>query len=412
MITKKYKANSLTEAIEKIRTDLGAKASIVQTKRIPAKKTLFGTKPGVVEVTAAVNENDLTQEKLDKLSGFTKTKIEPKNLRKGSEPLWKSPEPRTATSAALPNKDDLEELLRENEDLTKMVNELRKERQKYLSSGIKATKLSTTSMSSTPMDPILTKQGVNAEVLRQWQNHHQGLSEDLRPEEVLESCANYFLDQFANCDVDLPRVFSVVGTAGSGKTSMVLKLAHHLKQMGKKVAVFSLDGSMDATMQMKHFSSSVDIPFCVIYQIRTYRNAIKEFSDYDHIIIDTYSVSPSEKSRIDALQKRLQKMDCDTYAVFSAKDVDNEWALQMYRNFNIRGLMFTKLDELNKVGQVFNFLVKTDLPLSYFGIGRKLEEDIEEATVERLVSILFNIEEETNEVDVDVQPTDFKPLLM
>jgi hypothetical protein len=52
-------------------------------------------------------------------------------------------------------------------------------------------------------------------------------------------------------------------------------------------------------------------------------------------------------------------------------------------------ILFTKTDESSVFGNIVNVLIRTNLPLSFFGNGRRVPDDIEAGSVQRLVDFLF-----------------------
>jgi flagellar biosynthesis protein FlhF len=52
-------------------------------------------------------------------------------------------------------------------------------------------------------------------------------------------------------------------------------------------------------------------------------------------------------------------------------------------------LLFTKLDETLKLGNVLAAAVRSKIPLSYFSFGQRVPDDIELAQPQRLAQRLF-----------------------
>jgi flagellar biosynthesis protein FlhF len=77
---------------------------------------------------------------------------------------------------------------------------------------------------------------------------------------------------------------------------------------------------------------------------------------------------------------RELKPDC-THLVLSAatKESDLTEITSRYKNLGISRLLFTKLDETMKLGNVFNVVAATGIPVSYFTIGQSVPDDIETA---------------------------------
>ena len=58
----------------------------------------------------------------------------------------------------------------------------------------------------------------------------------------------------------------------------------------------------------------------------------------------------------------------------------------------IHRLLFTKIDESSTLGNIVNLLIRTNVPLSFLGSGRKVPDDIEAGSIETLVDLLFKLQ--------------------
>ena len=68
---------------------------------------------------------------------------------------------------------------------------------------------------------------------------------------------------------------------------------------------------------------------------------------------------------------------------FTAKDFEDS-----YENFSllpIDTLIFTKLDETTKLGNIFSLIYDIKKPISYFSIGQEVPHDLRVATSEYLI---------------------------
>jgi flagellar biosynthesis protein FlhF len=58
--------------------------------------------------------------------------------------------------------------------------------------------------------------------------------------------------------------------------------------------------------------------------------------------------------------------------------------VQRFSGVPIQGIIFTKLDEVNSYGSIFNTMIWAQCPLSYLTMGQRVPEDIELATPEKV----------------------------
>lgn len=67
---------------------------------------------------------------------------------------------------------------------------------------------------------------------------------------------------------------------------------------------------------------------------------------------------------------------------------------RMIRGFSglgIQSLIFNRMDESWSYGEMFNLCLRWSLPLSFFGVGRSVPEDLEKASRERVVERIFGL---------------------
>ncbi|MBF0104340.1 MAG: hypothetical protein HQM16_03325 [Deltaproteobacteria bacterium] len=401
MITKKYLSESLSEAIETIKKEMGQKASITATRTLKVKKGFLRSAKKCIEVTAKVDESYLTREQLVMLGAEVDLVGEKK-----------MPDPSDGVRVSLSKEAREQAHKAQQQEQIERADHFKKEIEKEAAEIANNTPEPQAETTAQPppvkdkpvqeetqeilagIDALLKEQGIADDLIALWHHHFKKMSQGLSQDDLLNECVGFFLDRFIPFETNLPKIASFGGPAGSGKTSLVLKLAFLIKKQKKKVAIFTLDGNLGVIEQMKQAASKMDCPLCVIYQIRSFQNALKEYGDYDHILIDTASVSAKETQEIEALQKRLVQMEAPSFVVLSARDIDNERTVKLFKNFEVLGLNFTRIDELYTAGIVYNLLHKARLPVAYFGIGTKIDEDIETASGERLVSVLFGLQDD------------------
>jgi flagellar biosynthesis protein FlhF len=73
------------------------------------------------------------------------------------------------------------------------------------------------------------------------------------------------------------------------------------------------------------------------------------------------------------------------------KELDAYEACHRYRVVNFDDIIATRLDESSNHGFLYNIQRKTDKPLYAFGLGAKIPEDIELATRERVLDLIYKI---------------------
>ena len=113
-----------------------------------------------------------------------------------------------------------------------------------------------------------------------------------------------------------------------------------------------------------------------------YENAIKKLAHLDLIFIDTAGRNYKEAKYVDDLQKLINfDEEAESYLVLSltAKEKDLETIIEQFNKIPIEKFIFTKLDETNSIGTMFNLMIKYNKGLAYYTNGQEVPEDIEQA---------------------------------
>lgn len=191
-------------------------------------------------------------------------------------------------------------------------------------------------------------------------------------------------------------IHAFIGSCGSGKSSIVCKIATELfTKENKKVLILSLDNAkLAATDQLRVFSKVVNVPFEMVSSAAEIKSTILKYSDLDCVLIDTSGKSPKRNSQLNDL-KEINSLDIpiDFHLVLSAteKEIQLDKNIRYFSSVGFKSLVFSKLDESFSYGEIFNVLDKWKKPVSYFGIGTSLTDSIEVATKERIIERIFGL---------------------
>jgi flagellar biosynthesis protein FlhF len=71
------------------------------------------------------------------------------------------------------------------------------------------------------------------------------------------------------------------------------------------------------------------------------------------------------------------------------KSADLTRVVESYEVFRPGRLLFTKLDETGSFGSILNETARTGKPLSFFGNGQRIPEDLETASPGRVSKLVF-----------------------
>jgi len=207
---------------------------------------------------------------------------------------------------------------------------------------------------------------------------------------------NYILD---NARVVLPtkKVQLFMGPSGSGKTSLLVKWAAHLiMRQKKKVAILTADRvKLGAVQQMRMYAQILNVPFVSITKPTDWTYLVNELDSYDHLLCDYHGTSLKNKDESIALQSMLPSgiSSCDKHLVLNAETSRAELN-QIYLNYrflNPTSLSFTRLDETQQRGFIFEMSYLHRIPVFALSIGQKIPDDFEITTQERLVDLVMQI---------------------
>lgn len=191
-------------------------------------------------------------------------------------------------------------------------------------------------------------------------------------------------------------VHVVVGSAGSGKTSSIAKIAARYKQQHKsRMVLVSFDNKrLAAREQLRILAKVLDIRFESIDDPKDLSRLLERIKEWDICLIDTSAECPRVKEDIDDLLA-IKELELPTRFHLALSMTEKEEQLdRMVRGFSplgIQSLIFNRLDESWSYGEIFNLCLRWSLPLSYFGVGRSVPEDLERASRERVVERIFGL---------------------
>lgn len=200
-----------------------------------------------------------------------------------------------------------------------------------------------------------------------------------------------------------PYVIMFSGVNGSGKTTVIGKIAYKYKQEGKKVLLAACDtfraGAVEQLNEWKN-KSGVDIiteekadPASIAY--KAYNKAKNE--DYDLLLIDTagrLQNNTNLMAELSKIQNVLKKIDDSlphkSIIVLDATTGQNAIKqIEMFsRAINIDDIIINKMDGTSKGGVLVSIADKFKKPIIAVGVGEKIE-DIEDFDSEKFIKNLI-----------------------
>lgn len=194
-----------------------------------------------------------------------------------------------------------------------------------------------------------------------------------------------------------PLVIAFVGPTGVGKTSTIAKLASEaLLKRGMKVGLINLDNNkVNSFEQLGTYAKIIHAPFRSATSGDDLKASLMDFKSLDIVMVDTPGRSQRDTKYIKELHDTLSTIsDLRTYLVLPAasKDIELYDAASRFSVFRPQSLIISKLDEATIFGSIYNLCQRVKIPLASFTTGQSIPDDIEDASKERLASLLIEIE--------------------
>ena len=425
MIIKKFQAKTEETALELARKELGSGIVVMNVKKVK-KKGLFSIfKPQQVEVTVALEEEEKQnfREAVAKVSEIARQSEAAGNTRSAKTEPEQPAKQGKAEPGPQPEKQRQQEKQRQPEKNMQTIDSRQE-------SAIEE-KLST-------LQNLLEKQ-IGSTQEEEKESEGEEKKEDsnvaffhllykmLLDNEIEETYANQLveeLDGSVKPDMPIDYLLSVVyqkmvlkfgqtktiqsaekgpklvyfiGPTGVGKTTTIAKIASRLSVVEKKKIVLLTADTyrIAAAEQLRTYANILEVPFRIIYTPQEIRTAIEDYAAYDYIFVDTSGHSQKNTDQRDDTLALLRAADGQTekevYLVVSAttkyRDLLN--IADTYQKLTDFRLVFTKLDETQCQGNLFNLRLHTDAPMSYVTCGQNVPDDIGEFDAQKTVKLLL-----------------------
>lgn len=161
------------------------------------------------------------------------------------------------------------------------------------------------------------------------------------------------------------------------------------------MALFTADTYRIAAVdQLRSYATILNLPLRVIYSDAEMPKAVEDFKGYDAVLIDTAGRSHRNREQRDDMERLLSSVPAEQreiYLVLSAttKYKDLVKITETYSDIADYRLIFTKLDETNSVGNIFNIKMLTGIPLAYTTFGQNVPDDISKVNQQAIAKQLL-----------------------
>jgi flagellar biosynthesis protein FlhF len=197
------------------------------------------------------------------------------------------------------------------------------------------------------------------------------------------------------------KVFIIVGPTGVGKTTTVAKLAAIFGVGGSeagpaspRVRIVTIDNYRIAALrQIETYAEIMRIPVACVESSGEFKKFLAMADGTGIILVDTIGRSPRDLAKLAEMKEVLDaagtRSEIHLAVSATTKASDVEEILKTFEPFKYKAVILTKLDETLRIGNIISVLAAEGKPVSYIADGQSVPQDIEQASVLRL---LMNLE--------------------
>ncbi len=242
--------------------------------------------------------------------------------------------------------------------------------------------------------------------------HHLGLGTDLARQlcdgvDSASDPARNWRDALAMLQAQIPEsrediiehggVFALVGSTGVGKTSTIAKLAAMcaLRHGKQSVALISTDNMrFGAREQLRSFAAILDVPLVFCENTEQLEREVQRLRERKLVLVDTAGLGVNDPRLGQSLAQIRRVKPLQPLLVLPANG--QLGALQQtcreFINCDPVGCVVTKVDEAHSMGALVTAVVEHKLPLTWFGSGQRVPEDLTRATAAGLMRLSLGTE--------------------
>ncbi|NNV01820.1 flagellar biosynthesis protein FlhF [Brevibacillus sp. MCWH] len=421
MRVKRYVVDSMPDALEKIRIDLGKDAIILNSKPIRTGG-LFGlfTKQRI-EVVAAVDDKGAERA----ASASPASQPDPSALPKTGSYAAKQAYQKAATVTAgqataeseppgidtrltheatadsarqAASRPDHSQAKRapsmaaaaDSKQLADEVRDMRQVFDKLLVNGLSSQLPPAIQAVQAHLVRQEVAEEVTADIIRQVLLHGEP-SAQWTEEEAKRAAARIIAERVEQASPMPSRIESGVryafffGPTGVGKTTTIAKLAaDSMLKDKRRIGFITADTyRIAAVEQLKTYANILNVPLEVIFSPKEIVQAMERLSGCDLIFVDTAGRNFRNDEYVQGIRELLRHdADCLNFLVLSltAKYSDIKAIIRNFDDVPVSRVIFTKADETEAYGAMLNVAYETSLPFSYITTGQNVPDDIVAAT--------------------------------
>ena len=398
----------MTEALAKVREELGTDAIILSTRSEKKGGVLDLIGRSVVEVTAAIDEKPTGGSSPQLDSVIEKRRSSPVGPREAS--LYPPADSGVYNSqSGKPIKSGLDNVTIRNLDSPVKMDQILEDI-KTLKTSIKelADSALTHDMDGLPahfsallkrMNDSGLDERISKRLIRQLLHDLNG-AELSNPSAIKKSATKLLLSgmgqvspiQFKGAK---PRIVAFIGPTGSGKTTTIAKLATEFSlNQRKKVTVLTIDTKrVDAVGQLKAYCRIINIPLFIAYSPEDISGIMPGIVESDITLVDTPGAGPMDRDQMLEMVEFLHKLVPQEVHLAVSVTTSLIEMNRILNNFSVmkpNRLLFTKLDETQNYGPLLSFALISRKPLSYATFGQNVPGDFNVFDPDSIADSIFD----------------------
>lgn len=402
MIIKKFQAKTENDAVEAAKKELGSAVVIMNVRKVKRKGPFGFLLPQLTEVTVALEEE--SEQKVQSLRKNTDTQngnavkaektAESRHVAEGELQGQKNFERQLENSMIEEKLDSLHSLL--EQQLKKPEEETEEAQEEEIKEDEMSRFIKL--VYNTMLDNEVDEKYANLIIDEMEKNNKPGTPFDHALADVYQKMILKFGNSQELTESQKgPKVVFFIGPTGVGKTTTIAKIAAEYQlDKKKKVALLTADTyRIAAAEQLRTYAGILEVPFRVIYSAEEISQAVRDFQDYDYIMVDTAGHAHQNEDQRESIKGLIHAADgltdTDVFLVLSAttKYNDLKKIVDAYREVTDYRLIFTKLDETEERGNMFNIRLYTGAEICYVTCGQNVPDDLESFNPQKTVKLLL-----------------------